>query len=108
MLEVRVGELRASLGLLRSKGGLEMNGSLLLDGDLALLADSMNQCFIEASWLMKGCLEERRLWRPWAVAFGGAKRSWFEATSWSVLPRDLLLSLGGRGGRCRDELCERT
>lgn len=75
------GEFRVFLGLLRSRGGFGVEASLLLDGDLALLADSMNQCFMEASWLMKGCLDERRPGRLGGMAFGGAKRSWFEGTS---------------------------
>lgn len=68
-----MGELRISLGLLRSRGGFKVDTSLLLEGDFALLADSMNQCLIEASWLMKGCLDGRRPGRLCGIAFGGAK-----------------------------------
>ena len=34
----------------------------------------------------------------------GVKRSGFWATTWRVLLLDLLLSLGGRGGLCLEEL----
>lgn len=70
-----VGEFRASLGLLLSSGGFNVDTSLLVDGDLALLADSMNQCLMEASWLIIGCLDERRPGRLWGMPFGGARRS---------------------------------
>lgn len=102
------GDFRASLGLLRSSGGFSVDTSLLVEGDLALLADSMNQCLMEANWLMNGCLEERRPGRCWNMPLGGARSSRLEATNWRVLPLDLLRSLGGGGGRCRDEFAERT
>lgn len=37
----------------------------------------------------------------------GDNRSGFAETSCRVLPRDLLLSFGGGGGRCLDELSDR-
>ncbi len=50
----------------------------------------------------------RRLGRLFDIPFGGARRSGFVETNWSVLPgRDRLLSLGGGGGRRREELAER-
>lgn len=36
----------------------------------------------------------------------GASKSGFEETSCRVLPQDRLLSFGGRGGRCLDELAD--
>ena len=42
------GDRRASADDL-SSGTLRVEESLLIPGDLALLADSMNQCFMEAS-----------------------------------------------------------
>jgi len=42
-------ERRASVGLLRSWGVLRVEDSLFCDGDLALFAESMNQCLIDAS-----------------------------------------------------------
>lgn len=54
-----------------------------------------------------GCLlEERRFWMP----DGGTNNSGLAVTNWRVLPLDLRLSLsfGGRGGRCLEELRERT
>ena len=38
----------------------------------------------------------------------GVNRSGFEATSCRVRPRELLLSFGGGGGRCREELADLT
>ncbi len=93
------GDSRISLGLF-SIGGLRVEFSLLAEGDFALLAESINQCLIEASWLIKGCLDERCPGRPLDNPFGGAKRSEFLAITWSVLPLDRLLSFGGGCGRC--------
>lgn len=42
------GDVRESFGLF-SNGGFKVETSLLVDGDLALLADSTNQCLMEAS-----------------------------------------------------------
>ena len=39
---------------------------------------------------------------------GGASKSELAETSCNVLPRDLLLSFGGRGGRRRVELIDRV
>lgn len=36
----------------------------------------------------------------------GPARFWLEDTNCRVLPRDLLRSLGGGTGRCREELAE--
>jgi len=85
---------------------LRVELSLFEAGDLALLADSMIQCLMEASWLRKGCwcLRCRRVL---ITPFDGDKRSGFVATNCSVLPRDRLNSLGGGGGRCRVELIDR-
>ena len=96
------------MGLFLSCGEfLSVEESLLETGDLALLADSMNQCLMDASWWKKACCR-RRLGRLFDIPFGGASRSGFVETSWSVLPgRDRLLSLGGGGGRRREELAER-
>ena len=76
---VLVGERRDSTGLF-SWGGLRVEASLLDPGDLALFADSMNQCLMEASWFMKVWLcrrTDRRFEKPCA----GANRSGFDATS---------------------------
>ena len=62
---------------------------------------------MEANWLKKACWR-RRLGRLFDIPFGGPRKSGFVETSWSVLPgRDRLFSLGGRGGRRREELAER-
>ena len=85
---------------------LSVEESLLETGDLALLADSMNQCLIDASWWKKACWR-RRLVRLFDIPFGGASRSGFLEISCSVLPgRDCLFSLGGGGGRRCEELTE--
>ena len=99
---------RLSTGLLLSCGEFWSVEELLLDtGDLALLADSMNQCLIEANWWKKACWR-RRLGRLFDIPFGGARNSGFVETSCSVLlGRERLISLGGRGGRRREELAER-
>lgn len=101
---------RGSTGLFLSCGEFRSVEESLLDtGDLALLADSMNQCLMEASWWKKACWR-RRLGRLFGVPLGGTRRSGFVETSWSVLPgRDRLLSLGGGGGggRRQEELAER-
>ena len=85
--------------------GLTVEAVLRDAGDLARFADSMNQCLIEASWLMIGCWCRRgglRLLNPF-----GDNRSGFDETSWRLVPRDLLLSFGGGWGRCPDELADR-
>lgn len=99
---------RGSMGLFLSCGEfLSVEESLLETGDLALFADSMNQCLMDASWWKKACWR-RRLGRLFDIPIDGARRSGFVETSWSVLPgRDPLLSLGGGGGRGREELAER-
>ena len=91
---------RVSTGLFLSCGEFWTVEELLLEtGDLVLLADSINQCFMEASWWKKACWR-RRLGRLFDIPFGGARKSGFVETSCSVLPgRDRLFSLGGRGGR---------
>ena len=72
---------RGSMGLLLSCGEfLSVEESLLETGDLALLADSMNQCFMDASWWKKACWR-RRLARLFGISFGGARRSGFVETS---------------------------
>ena len=96
------------MGLFLSCGEfLSVEESLRETGDLALLADSMNHCLIDASWWKKARWR-RRFGRLFNVPFGGARRSGFIETSWSVLPgRDRMRSLGGSGGRRREELVER-
>ncbi len=49
-----VGERRISAGDF-SAGALKVVESILAPGDLARLADSRNQCFMDANWLMNGC-----------------------------------------------------
>ena len=102
------GVRRGSTGLFLSCGEFRsVEESLLETGDLALLADSMNQCLMDASWWKKACWR-RRLGRLLGIPLSGTRRSGFVETSWSVLPgRDRLLSLGGREGRRREELAER-
>lgn len=99
---------RDSMGLFLSCGEFfSVEESLLETGDLALLADSRNQCLMDASWWKKACWR-RRFERFFDIPFGGAKRSGFVETNWSVLPgRDRLLSLGGGSGRRCEELAER-
>jgi hypothetical protein len=50
-----MGDLLASLGDLSPWGVLSDEASLFVPGDFARFADSMNQCLIEASWLIIGC-----------------------------------------------------
>ena len=105
-----VGECLESLGLLFSNtGGLRLETSLLAEGDFARFADSMNQCLMEARWLIKGFLDERRPERLWERLVGGTSGSGFDAfTNCLVLPLDLRLSLGGGGGPGGVELVART
>lgn len=86
---------------------LNVEQSLFDAGDLALFADSRNQCLIEANWLIKACWC-LRFARLFVTPLGGANRSEFVETSCSVLPRERLTSFGGRGGRCLEELVERA
>ena len=76
-------------------------------GDLPRLADSMNQCLMDASWLIIASC--RRLGRRFVEALAGIGSSGLVETSWSVLPLERRRSrdLGGGGGRCREELVER-
>ena len=85
---------------------MRVDASLLEAGDLALFADSMNQCLMDASWLRIAywCFRFDRLLE---MPFGGAKRSGLVETNCRVLPRDRLTSFGGRGGRRRVELVDR-
>lgn len=50
-----MGDLLVSPGDLSPRGVLSVDASLFVPGDFARFADSMNQCLIEASWLMIGC-----------------------------------------------------
>ena len=50
-----IGDRFASLGDLSPWGVLRVDASLFVPGDFARLADSMNQCLIEASWFIMGC-----------------------------------------------------
>lgn len=99
---------RGSMGLFLPCGefwGVEE--SLLEIGGLAFLAESMNQCLIDANWWKKACWR-RRSGCLFDMPFGGARRSGLVETIWSVLPgRNRLVSFGGGGGRCREELTER-
>ncbi len=94
---------RVSIGLFSGEG-LRVEGVLLDAGDLVRFADSMNQCLIDANWLIMGCgcrRGGRRLVNPL-----GDNRSGFGETSCKVLLRDLLFSFGGSGGRCLDEFAD--
>jgi hypothetical protein len=78
-----------------------------MPGDLARLAESISQCFRDASWLIIGC---------WCLRFClrfpkplGDSRSGLEVTSCSwLVRRPLTGSLGGGAGRCLEELVERV
>lgn len=71
-----VGDVRESFGLF-SNGGFKVETSLFIEGDFALLADSTNQCLMEASWFMKGFREVRRPDRLFNRPLGGASDSGF-------------------------------
>ena len=72
---------RGLMGLFFSCGEFRsVEDSLLETGDLALLADSMNQCLMDASWWKKACWR-RRLERLFDVPLGGARKSGFAETN---------------------------
>ncbi len=52
---VETADGRRASARLFSGQGFSVEAVLLDAGDLARFADSMNQCLIDASWLMIGC-----------------------------------------------------